>query len=343
MKAFILKHVRLFSVAAVTVSVLVFILVANLVGDVPKPLVILLGGTFLVWTAVYWLLNRTSSPSARQQATHWVLSWVVGMMILLGVVYQIDRAGWIWTSITGYDTVIAEHNEEGITLSLNEFVEQNPSFLLADGTLTLPKGEHIFKKSVIIPQGTRLIIEPGTTLRFGAGRSLISYSPIYARGTQAAPIRFEAQNSWLKWGTVGVVRTEKSTFEQVFFGNGRRAQVNDIAFVAGLSLIESDVEIIDSEFVSMFGKDAVNLVKANVLVQGNQFRVAAKDCLDLDGGTGEVSHNLFIDCDDEGIDLSANQELQVFDNTILDVRGGRMGVDENPEAVKALNTFGFSQ
>ena len=118
--------------------------------------------------------------------------------------------------------------------------------------------------------------------------------------------------------------------------------MNGVDFFAGLSFIETDGLVRNSTFTNAFGKDAVNARESDVLILDNEFHTAYKDCLDLDGGSGEISGNLFVDCDDEGIDLSADGAVDAFDNTILDIRGGRVAADINQAALEANNTLGFS-
>jgi hypothetical protein len=271
--------------------------------------------------------------------------WLLITALLLGGVYYVDRGGWNWFLISGYDVTQAEDFSAAVDLPSADFVTQYPIFVRdpqEPDKLVLPRGEYIIRETIVVPRGTVLTIEPGTVLRFGAGRSLISYSPIIARGTESEPIRFTAQNKWLKWGAVGLVRAGQAVFEHVRFDHGRRALVNGLDFFGALSLIETDVEIRHSQFVDLFGKDGVNVRYGRVLIQDNLFRNTYKDGLDLDGGSGEISHNRFINCDDEGIDLSENYEVQVFENTILDRRGGRMAAENNLEALMALNTLGYS-
>lgn len=332
-----------FVLAAVTTAILLLILlVAQVFFDMPKSLLFLLGGTFLVWTAVYWFLSRRAQMTPLKHLARWLLPWMATIALFLGAVYFIDRGGWMWFRVTGYDVTLAEDFQQQVDITLAEFVAENPQFELNAAGLRLPQGEYIFRDTVIVPRGTALTIDPGTVLRFGAARSLISYSPVTAQGTENEPIRFTAQNPWLKWGVIGVVGSAPSVFEHIQIEHSRQALVNDVDFFAGLSLIKADGVIRNSTFENVFGKDAVNARMSDVRIQGNVFRNAYKDCLDLDGGSGEVSGNLFVDCDDEGIDLSDNEAVDVFDNTILDIRGGRLAADQNQEAIEAQNTLGYS-
>jgi hypothetical protein len=336
--------------ALVLASTLALILMAALkwFWRVPKSLLISVSLIFCICAIFYGLLGhllfKTNSNSIKQTILLFS-TWVLISGSLLGTIYRLDRAGWLWYKLTGYDISWKENYSDLVDLPIDDFVNRHPLFkkdAQNSGKLILPKGDYIFKKTVIIPRGLTLTIEPGVVLRFGAGRSLISYGPIVARGTKQEPIYFIARNRWLKWGSLGIVRTGKSVFENVRFENSRWATVNDIEFWGGLSLIDTDVEIRNSQFLNMFGKDGVYVGRSLVLINGNLFRSTFKDCLDLDNGKGEISSNLFVNCGDEGIDLSENYDLNVFDNQILDPRGGRISADYKLDEIISVNTFGYS-
>ncbi len=339
---FMRRNPQIVLAAITTLIVLLILVLAQVFLKIPKPLLFLLGGTFLAWTAVYWVFNRRTKMTPLKHLARWLLPWIAVNMLFLGTIYFIDRGGWLWYRTTGYDITLAEEMQQQVDISLDEFVAKHPQFELTSSGLHLPQGDYTFKETVVVPRGTGLTIDPGTVLRFGAARSLISYSPVMALGTDEKPIRFTAQNPWLKWGVMGVVGSAPSVFEHIQLEHSRQALVNDIEFFAGLSLIETGGLIRNSTFENAFGKDAVNARMSEVRIQDNVFRNAAKDCLDLDGGSGVVSDNLFVDCDDEGIDLSDNEAIEVSNNTILDSRGGRLAADHNQEAIEAQNSFGFS-
>ena len=338
------SHLK-FAVTAIGTSLLVGV-VAKLSWKVPNPLLLVSGVIFVVCFALFLNLRRRFDPPATaQQALLLICVWIVAAASFFGAVYRWDKAGWIWFKLTGYDVTLAEELSSLVDLRPREFVRQNPIFSLDphDSTkLALSKGTYNIDKTIILPSGVTLAIAPGTMLRFKIGCSLISYSPVIARGTEQSPIIFTAQNKWRKWGVIGVVSKEKSIFEHVRFEHARQALVNGIDFVAGLNLHGAEVEITRCQFSNMFGKDAVNIRDGRVLIRFNIFRDCFKDGLDLDGGAGEVSDNRFINCDDEGIDLSENFAVQVFRNEILDARGGRIAADNDFETIKSLNTLGYS-
>jgi hypothetical protein len=333
----------------VTFSVCLVLVAAHWVGKIPKPLIVVVGATFGICSAVFWGVRRKTQNGAPpaivyKQVTQLLLAWILTTTLLLGSVYYIDRAGWLWLRLTGYDVTLAEDLSNRVDLSIADFVEQHPSFVIdpQDSTkLILPRGEYEFKKTTVVPRGSSLTIEPGTILRFGAGRSLISYSPVIARGTENQPILFTARSVWLKWGVVGLVEASPSVFEYVRFEHGRQALVTNVDFTGSLSLIDTDAEIKHSQFVNLFGKDGVYVRRGHVLIQENVFRNTYKDGLDLDAGSGQITDNEFVNCGDEGIDLSENYDVQVFKNRILDSRGGRVSADHDLEQIKSLNILGY--
>ncbi|MFQ6113384.1 MAG: right-handed parallel beta-helix repeat-containing protein [bacterium] len=334
-------------ILAISVNLTVIIILAAVrsVWKIPKPLLLVIGIIFLACSVVISILNRKGNMTARQLFIRLPLAWIIASGLVLGTVHHFDRAGWLWFKMTGYNVALAEDFFDLTDISPGEFVAQNKIFSLhpQDSTkVILAKGQYNIDETVIVPKDVSLTIEPGAVLRFAVGRSLISYSPITARGTEREPIVFTAQNKWRKWGVVGVVSKGKSVFKHVVFEHGRQALVNNIDFFGSLSFMESDVEITHSQFKNLFGKDAVYVREGQVLIRDNLFKDVFKDGVDLDGGTGEISHNQFINCGDEGIDLSLNFDVRVFDNKILDPKGGRIAADHSLEEIRAVNTFGHS-
>lgn len=326
-----------------TLLVCLTLFLLRLVVHLPRQSLLLLTGSFFLIAIPFWMA-RWGRSVGRAQIAQVLLLWSLLTGVFLFGVYRVDRAGWNWFRLTGYDVTLAEHHPRAANLSIEEFIRRHEMFSVApDGSnrVLLPRGEHEIDATIVVPKGVRLVIEPGAVLRFGAGCSLISYSPISAIGTAQEAIIFTAKRKLLKWGVVGVVQTEKSYFHRVRFEHARSARVNGIIFFAGLSAIETDIEITDSQFIDMFGKDAVNIRYADALVRDNLFENATKDGIDMDGGTGEISRNVFMNCQDEGIDLSENFAIRVFDNKIQDRRGGRIEAENNLSEIRAANSFGY--
>jgi hypothetical protein len=324
---------------------------AKLILGIPSRLLLVSGIILLLSLACFWIVRRGKNRSltraaGMRQIAALLAIWIVATGLFLGAVYRLDRAGWLWFQVSGYDTVWAEDFSEKVDRPIAQFLEEYPIFSADsqdNSRLVLKQGVYDIRETVVVPRGTTLTIEPGTVLQFQVGRSLISYSPIIARGTANAPIHFKARNNGLKWGVVGVVEAGPSVFENVRFENGRWAIINKTDFFGALSLINSEAEIAFSDFVDLFGRDGVYARDSRVRITENRFENVYKDGLDLDGGAGEISRNQFINSGDEGIDLGDNLEVRVFDKQVLDPRGGQISADVNLDAIIDANTLGFSE
>lgn len=248
------------------------------------------------------------------------------ILLLSGYYYDVPRK--VVVKLTGKEIEVGEDFRHVINFPIEDLLDSIRLFAIDPNDATrvlIKKGTYYINKTIVVPAGTHLTIERGSVLSFEEGVSLISYSPITARGTEDQPILFVAHNEESAWGVVGVVMADKSVFDHVRFENGNRALVNNQRFSGSLSLVYTDAEITNSEFVNLFGKDGVWVLKGNVRISGNVFKDNRGDCLDFDYGSGEISNNEFINCGDEGIDLMGNYDVEVFRNRI--VSAGDKGID----------------
>lgn len=233
------------------------------------------------------------------------------------------------------DVLVNEDLSYMINARSDVFLEKYPLFSLSGSNIILEKNIYYINETIVVPKGFSLEIEAGSVLRFSKDKSLISYSAVTAKGTEDNPIIFTSQNN-AKWGSLGIVKAKKSAFEHVKFENGRGSRVNNQEFMGSLSLVESDAEIINSQFLNLFGKDGVWALNSDVIIRNSIFKDILVDCLDLDNGSGEVSSNQFINCGDEGIDLSQNDDIKVFGNVIIN-SGNGIDASVNLEKIRKLN------
>jgi hypothetical protein len=324
-------------VAAAAAGAAVALGTFRLAGDAPKPLLLTLALTFAVVALGALALRRGPGPALL------LLLWTGLSAAFLGALHRADRAGWNWYRATGFDVAIDEDLRDRVGLGAAELVRRDPRFA-ADprrpGGIVLRRGVHDVAETIVIPAGVTLAIEPGTVLRFGAGRSLVAYGPVEARGTEAEPIVFTARHPWLKWGVVAVVGGGRSRFEHVRVEHARWARVNGLDLPGALSFLESDVELSRSEIAHAFGKDALYVRGGRVVARANLFRDAVRDGLDVDGGSGLVEGNRFLDCGDEAMDLSGRYRIEVVGNEFLDSDGGRVAAGADLDAIRSRNTFG---
>ncbi len=319
---------------------------ARLFLHVPTPMLVVSAGLFLVCCLVFRLAHRHLHGSLPFRITMLYLVWIGLAGSFFWVGFHIDRSRWIYYRLTGYDLSYSDEKSHLTVAPVRNFLAYNRAFCEdpdVPGHILLRRGEHVIDHTVVVPRGTHLRIEAGAVLRFHHGSSLVSYSPIVARGTASDSIVFTAADRTRKWGAVGIVGKGLSVFEHAHFDHGRHVRVNGTDFYGTLSLIGADVEIRHSRFVDLFGKDAVYVRGSHVIIEDNVFENVHKDGLDLNGGRGSVSRNRFVDCHDEGIDISLAGAVEIVDNVILDARGGSIGAEGDADVLRDRNTFGYSE
>jgi len=264
------------------------------------------------------------------------------IIIFVISIYYFDVPRKVVFKLTGKQIEVGEDFRHLIDFPIEDFLYSIMLFSIDPDNpmhILISKDTYYINKTIIVPAGTHLTIEAGSVLRFKKGASLISYSPITARGTENEPILFVAQNEASTWGVVGLVMAGKSVFDHVKFENGNTALVNNLQFSGTLSLVDTDAEITNSEFLNLFGKDGVWVLKGDVTIRENVFKNNRVDCLDLDYGSGEISNNQFINCGDEGIDLMENYNVRIFNNIIVSAGDKGIDADNNIEKIMSLNTI----
>jgi parallel beta-helix repeat protein len=201
-----------------------------------------------------------------------------------------------------------------------EFTRKHPQFIYENGKLTLYPGTYFFGDDVIIPFGFKLVISQGVTIFMGEKASIISYSPVIAKGALNSPIKIYPSNFKRPWGVFGVINTgdKKSIFENVILKGGSEDRINGVYYSGMLAMHNSDGMITNSLFDSTFGDDGVNIKKSNVEVKGNTFLNNPSDGIDIDfpkSGTIIIS-NKFLNNSGDAIDLSWSN-VTVVDNIII--------------------------
>lgn len=313
--------------------------------DVPARTALLLGGLFVLWSAVFWGTRREAARPGWRIVAAFLAGFAFLATLPLVTVYHLDRGRWVWFELTGYDLAAVDNLAHLLQGDAVDCANRYPWLSIDpqdNGAVVVREGVHHVSQTAIIPENVLLKIEPGAVLRFGGGCSLVCHGPVQACGTPASPIAFTANHPWQKWGVVAVIGAESARFEHAQWKDCRHAVVNGISLVGGLTLIETDATVVHCQFSDVYGKDALNARDSRVLLTDNLFCRAFKDGVDFDGGCGEISRNRFVDCNDEGIDLTEDAQVRVLDNTILDSRGGRIAAGARLEEFRASNVLGYS-
>ena len=231
----------------------------------------------------------------------------------------------------------------GKMVSRRDFLRNHPAFQAVpdSAAILLPKGEHRFNSTIVVPRGVPLLIEAGATVKLGGGVSLLCYDRVEATGRPDGPIRFEPERPDKPYGVVAVVGpfSEKSRFEYVNFTGYSEATVANTFFSGGLSLHSAPADLLHCSFVAGKGEDALNFKNTAGSVVGCLFADNPSDAIDLDWSDVVVADSRFERNRGDGIDLSGTITT-IKGNIILASGDKGISLGENSRAVIVNNFIG---
>ncbi|OGZ57334.1 MAG: hypothetical protein A2827_03555 [Candidatus Spechtbacteria bacterium RIFCSPHIGHO2_01_FULL_43_30] len=186
-----------------------------------------------------------------------------------------------------------------ISLSKSEFMKKYPAFRIFGDNIVLPRGIYAINETVIIPQNTKLIIEPDVKIYLGEGVSVISYSPIEAVAQSYNPIIINSAYPDKPWGAVAIINAnEASKFQYVSMGGGSASEgINGVTFTGMLTAHNAPLYVYDSNL--SFDRD--------------------DDIINVKGSTGEIMRSKFYDSIGDAVDLDMTSGFIVQDNYFYNI------------------------
>lgn len=217
-------------------------------------------------------------------------------------------------------------------LSIREFVKNNPEFSMEGNNLGLRGGSYVIQRDIIIPEGTVLHIDAGTTLYMAANASILSYSAVIAQGTPQAPITIKGISD-TPWGTFSVIEArEKSIFSNVSIVGGGQEALNGIFTSGQLSIFRSPALIENSEFLNAHGDDSVNIKYGMAEIRNSRFIKNSFDGLDFDVTDSIADGNVFLENGNDGMDISSGKPI--IKNNRIEKSGDKcISIGENSKAI----------
>src|SRR3989344_1293428 len=232
--------------------------------------------------------------------------------------------------------------------SVNQFVADNPQFKkVNEKTVSIGAGSHIFYKTVIVPSGLRLVIEPGAQLLFNPGVSLVSYSPVTAQGNTNSPILMAPSypGSDKPWRVFAVVNTgsDKNYFRNIVVSGGSEdSQINGLRLLSQFSLHNTESLVENSVFKNGKSDDGFRAILGSVVIKNSSFENNISDGIDLDFiHDGRIENSRFMNSisggnNGDAIDLSGTY-IEIINNQIAGYGDKCISVGEKSNSVISGN------
>ena len=208
--------------------------------------------------------------------------------------------------------------------SLKEQLARHP-FLVpgqGDDTLRVKPGAWQVDGWLVVPEGSRLIAGPGTTLRFGPGGGIVSHGPLEFVGEEGSPVVLEglpAEGEAGRWQGVAVLAAgAPSRFSHVIIRNTSGIAQAGWELTGGVTFFRSDVEIEDSRFEGNSAEDAINVFGSRFAFRRMVIVDTKSDALDSDFSEGTMDDVLF-----EKIGQAGGGDAVDLSGSTVTLRGGR--------------------
>ena len=197
-------------------------------------------------------------------------------------------------------------------------------FTLADSNkLFLKNRSSVIKEKIIIPENLLVQLSEGQSINFIETGSIFSYSPFEINGTKEKLVRIYSSDS-------------SGQGLHLIQGNGT-SKINYLEFINQSSYLDSNKNnrrILPSAFTVYGGKvsinhcifknltseDAVNLFRCKYDFVDSKIENTFSDALDADFSTGIINKSYFINCGNDGVDISGGflSLTNCYFNNILD-------------------------
>ncbi len=181
-------------------------------------------------------------------------------------------------------------------------------FIIRNQQMILPRGDYIVERTLVLPFGYDLVLEPGVILRLRPDVSVLVYGAIQAKGAAEATIRLLPADPTLPWGSLAAVRAKDcSVLRHLTVSGGSETELQGLCLSGQLCFYSSDVQMSDCRILNAHADDGLNVKNADVVIDHCIFADNKFDAFDGDWVQGSVSHSLFENNAGDGIDLSGSQ------------------------------------
>lgn len=191
--------------------------------------------------------------------------------------------------------------------ALTEALRQHPYLQTTEteGWLTIPPGTWDISGTLVLPPGYGLLLEAGTTLRFGAEDFLLASGPLRFHGTAEAPVILQPQGGvWL--GVIVLDADAPSTWEHVTVERTDAIARDGWLFTGAVTFHRSPVRISYGRFLGTRAEDALNIIRTTFEIVDTEFADTASDAFDGDFTTGTFERCIFRNIAADGIDISGS-------------------------------------
>ena len=155
-------------------------------------------------------------------------------------------------------------------------------------------------KTLFLEKNNNLIVQPGVKIFFEKDVSLISEGSIFFNGTKDKPIKIYSNEGI---GSL-ILSNNNYKFTNVVFKNLSYPKDKNKILYGGVNIINSNVEIVDTEIISSKSEDGINLISSVSNIRNLKVQDIQSDAIDIDFGTLNFLNIFCKDISNDCLDIS---------------------------------------
>ncbi len=212
------------------------------------------------------------------------------------------------------------------------------SFLTIDSekkVIQFKRGSWVLDSDLIVPSGFRLVAVKGTQIELTQKAKIITFSPVEFIGSQDDPVVFFSKNH-AGQGIIVMNAKDESMVRHAEFSGLSNPFLSGWSVTGAVTFHESPATFINVKFLNNNSEDGLNLVRSKFFMEDVLFQRTLSDAFDSDFSTGKIKSITFLDCGNDGIDISGSQ-VEV-DHIIVNGAGDK-GVSAGENSQLSINTL----
>lgn len=204
-------------------------------------------------------------------------------------------------------------------------------------TITIKPGEWELRTSLILPPGYTIRASEGVILDLLNESLILSSSPLHWRGSEEYPIRIQSSDSSGQ-GVIVLAANALSELSWVEFFNLGNPSKGAWLLTGAVTFYESPVEIENCRFANNHCEDGLNTIRTEFSISKTWFVQTQADAFDADFCTGSFDQVNFVECGNDGIDVSGS--TITISNIVIDGAGDKgLSAGENSQMTVTNTTI----
>ncbi|MBU1006222.1 MAG: CotH kinase family protein, partial [Candidatus Omnitrophica bacterium] len=168
----------------------------------------------------------------------------------------------------------------------------------------IKQGEWSLSSDIVFPQGFTVVCPEGTKIDLLNKASILSFSPLNFMGTEEKPVLIHSSDS-TGGGFFVMAGGRRSILKHVTFMNLAAPARKGWALTGAVTFYESPADIYNCEFLkNRLSDDGLNMVRSEFTMDRTLFRDTFSDAFDCDFAKGKITNTSFINCGNDGLDIS---------------------------------------